>query len=114
MKYTRALIIDEPWIGLILDGKKVLEMRSRHTKVHGMIGLIKKGSGLIVGEAWLDDSVKLSKPKVFKGGHCIDYDNNPGLKKYNIAWPLSQVKKYITPIPYKHPQGAVIWVVVNE
>jgi hypothetical protein len=30
--------------------------------------------------------------------------------KWDVPWQLSNVKKYEKPIPYKHPQGAVIWV----
>jgi len=59
MDFDRALIIDEPWISKILSGEKTLEMRSRHTKIRGRIGLIRKGSGLIVGDVWLDDSIKI-------------------------------------------------------
>jgi hypothetical protein len=109
----RALIIDEPWISKILSGKKRFEMRSRHTNIRGRIGLIKKGSGLIVGEAYLENSVKLKQPFMYKEAHRIDYDKNPELYKYNIAWLLHDVKKYAKPIPYDHPQGAVIWVKIN-
>ncbi|MCK4793051.1 MAG: hypothetical protein KAV87_55490 [Desulfobacteraceae bacterium] len=112
MQYSRALIIGEPWIDKILARDKLLEMRSRHTKMQGQIGLIRKGSGLIVGEAWLYPSVELIEPESFKVLHGIDYAAFPELLKYNIAWPLGQVKSYDAPIPYDHPQGAVIWVKV--
>lgn len=112
MKIDRALIIADPWIDLILDGKKRLEMRSRHTNIRGRIGLIRKGSGLIVGDVWLSDSVLLSKPALLKDGHCIDYEDNPELEKYNVAWVLSEPRRYCPEIPYRHPQGAVTWVKV--
>ena len=50
---SRALVVDQPWVGLIADGAKVWEMRTRPTKVRGWIGLIEKGTGTIIGVAYL-------------------------------------------------------------
>jgi len=109
----RALIIDGPWISKILSGEKTWEMRSRGTTVRERIGLIQKGSGLIVGEVDLVNVLKYL-PKVIlynrKDRHGIDYRNNADLLKYNIAWVLENAEKYAEPIPYSHPRGAVIWV----
>ncbi len=55
MKPDRALIVRKPWIDLILDEGKDMEMRSRKTKIHGQIGLIEAGSGLIMGEIRMTD-----------------------------------------------------------
>ena len=52
---TQGLIIDEPWIGYILTGRKKWEMRSRATQKRGSIALIRKGSGLVVATATLSD-----------------------------------------------------------
>ena len=49
----RGLIIDEPFISEILNGSKTWEMRSRHTDRRGLIALIAKGSGAVVGAATL-------------------------------------------------------------
>jgi hypothetical protein len=40
----RGLIIREPWISLILSGKKTWEMRSKSCPQRGVIALILKGS----------------------------------------------------------------------
>lgn len=112
MNFDRALIVAEPWISKILSGKKTFEMRSRNTNIRGRIGLIKKGSGLIVGSAELVDCFKLKNPEMSQSAHGIDYSNNPELYKYNYAWCLHNHVKFKKPIPYKHPQGAVIWVKV--
>lgn len=53
----KGLIIDEPWIGKILRGEKVWEMRTTATAVRGRIALIRKGSGTVVGTANLIDSI---------------------------------------------------------
>lgn len=114
MNYDRALIIGEPWISKILSHEKTWEMRSRKTNIRGRIGLIRKGSGLIVGDAYLSNSVTIIKNKlhVVSQYHCIDYNSNQELLKYHVAWELMSVNKYDKPIPYEHPRGAVIWVKV--
>src|SRR5947209_18338036 len=48
---VKALIIREPWIGHILSGAKTWEMRTSKTSLRGRIGLIRKGSGVVVGVA---------------------------------------------------------------
>jgi hypothetical protein len=49
-KPTRGLIVRQPHIDRILDGKKTWEIRGSKTAVEGRIALIQGGSGLIVGE----------------------------------------------------------------
>ena len=51
----KGLIIREPWIGMILAGRKTWEMRSRQTPYRGRIGLIRKGTGMVVGIAEIVD-----------------------------------------------------------
>jgi hypothetical protein len=108
----RALIIDSFWIELILSGLKIWEMRTDMTNVRGRIGLIKKGSGLVVGEAELTDSL----PPL----PACDYFHYTPLHritkrddvahKWRYPWVLKNAKRYDSPIPYSHPQGAVVWV----
>jgi hypothetical protein len=47
----KGLIIDDPWISLILAGEKTWEMRSTATQQRGLIALIRKGTGTVVGTA---------------------------------------------------------------
>lgn len=108
----RALIIDQPWIGMILNGQKVWEMRSRRTNICEKIGLIERGTGLIVGECWLTGSLDPIETRgaaaLTKELHCVD--DFELLKKWKYPWQLSDVKEYERPIPYRHPKGAVTWV----
>lgn len=109
----RALIVKQPHISKILSGEKTLEMRSTSTNVRGRIALIEQGTGLIVGKCFLENSFEyftfdLSKPKL-RRMHCIDYEAHPEYKRYKHGWLLSDAE-VIEPIPYTHPQGAVIWV----
>jgi ASCH domain len=109
----KALIIDTPWINYLLEGKKTWEMRSTATKIRGTIYLVKKGSGLIVGTANVVDSLgPFSEQELFQNidKHCIPKEKIPSILKWCYAWVLEDIKALDKPIPYNHPQGAVIWV----
>jgi len=107
----RALIIRQPWIDLILSGEKTWEMRSRSTSARGRIGLIEQGTGLIVGEVCIVGVIKNATSQTLfmqQYKHCVK--DLSALEKWNNAWILSGAKRYDTPIPYRHPKGAVTWV----
>lgn len=109
----KGLIIRKFWLDKIFDEGKIWEMRSRKTNVRGTILLIESGSGMIVGEVDLIDCIKLDETSKKN-----NYDKHKVLlteilEKYNFAWVLENAKRYKKPIPYKHPQGAVIWVNTN-
>ncbi|WP_281975144.1 hypothetical protein [Halobacillus litoralis] len=40
-----GLLVQAPWIDLLLAGSKIWEIRGSNTKKRGRIGLIKSGSG---------------------------------------------------------------------
>lgn len=108
--YDRALIIKREWLSRIFDFGKVWEMRSRNTKIRGKIHLIESGSGLVVGECTLVDSIKVKPEMAAANKHCHHVDDLPLLEKWCYAWVIQDAKRYETPIPYDHPMGAVIWV----
>lgn len=115
MPEIKGLIIDTPAIDKILSGRKTWEMRSSHTKVRGMIALIKKGSGTVVGVAHLVDSLgPFSKEELLasQDRHLISSQrlDDPKVEKWNHAWVLKDVKPLVRPVPYTHPNGAVKWV----
>lgn len=107
----KGLIIKQPWIDLILDGKKDWEIRGNNTSIRGKIYLIQSGSGLITGEVELVDSLYLTldEYKTSQNHHCIENTFQFPYKK-TYAWVLKNPVRYKEPIPYKHPMGAVIWV----
>ena len=116
---SRALVVDQPWVGLIADGAKVWEMRTRRTKLRGWIGLIEKGTGTIIGVAYLKDSL----PPLQRGKHQLHYRKHrvrsqPGHKsykgKYLFPWVMAKAFRLPKPVPYKHPSGAVIWVTLSD
>ncbi|OMF37453.1 hypothetical protein BK133_05195 [Paenibacillus sp. FSL H8-0548] len=107
----KGLIIKSPWIEKILAGEKVWEIRGSNTKIRGTIALIKSGSGMIYGTVVLIKSFQVTDEAYNQGGkhHCIpgNYENR---YKKRYVWELSSPQLYDKPIPFKHPQGAVIWV----
>ena len=112
---TRGLIIDEPWISLILSGKKTWEMRSTGTRKRGPIGLIRKGSGQVVGAAELVDSLPaLSREDYAKTEQLhripIEFQSAAILRRRVRPWVLAAARPLPKPIPYQHGSGPVIWV----
>lgn len=115
----RGLIIEERWLKHILGRKKDWELRSRSTRIRGKIALIQKGSGLIVGTAFLLDSIPRSLPYLSRHKNRHQCDRNE-LIKYSHGkrelhtWVLKKVKRLKHPVPYTHPQGAVTWVTLPD
>lgn len=109
----KALIIDEPWIGLILKGEKTWEMRSGPWKHRGLIGLIRKGSGQVVGVAELiGNRPPLTSAKAYADAypfHRIPMDRQPSALAggWTTAWILQNARPLRQPIRYSHPKGAV-------
>lgn len=109
----KALIIDEPWLSKILSGEKTWELRTTHCHKRGWVGLIRKGSGLIVGIANVvgsrgplpDDVLRAST-----GLHCVPTDILLPNSTYRFAWILAEARALQRAVPYTHRSGAVKWV----
>jgi hypothetical protein len=112
----KALIIDEPWIGLILKGEKIWEMRKKTCHQRGQIALIRKGSGHVVGVATLVDSLAPLMDRESYAAterfHRIppDRQERAFADGWRTPWVLSNACGLRRPVPYSHPSGAVIWV----
>ncbi|WP_106744678.1 hypothetical protein [Yoonia maritima] len=115
MDVTRGLIIADPWIGHILEGRKNWEMRSQATSIRGWFGLIQKGSGHVVGLARLVDCGKALPPSEMIANiahHQIPEDmiRRGEVSKWVIPWKLADIIPLERPVPYQHKSGAVTWV----
>jgi hypothetical protein len=116
----KALIIDEPWIGLILAGSKTWEMRKTGCTHRGLIALIKKGSGQIVGTAEVVDSLK----PIVSSAEYAQAEPKHGIPParqaqafndgWRTPWVLANARALGQPVPYSHPSGAVIWVNLDQ
>ena len=113
-KVTAGLIILEPHISNILNGYKTIELRKMNHKKHvgNRIALLE--GGMIRGYADLVDVIYYSSKKDLikdqKKHRASEwmYDNDDF--SYRYGYILENVKKLEKPKPYKHPQGAQIWV----
>ena len=109
----KGLVIDEPWVSMIVAGQKTWEMRSRNTMVRGRIGLIKKGSKTVIGVADLVGTVpKLSllALRASASKHQVPASQIDEDFKHNTAWVLERARPLGQPVPFRFPAGAVIWV----
>jgi len=116
---TKGLIIATPHIERIMSGEKTWEMRSTATKQRGSVALIRKGSGQVVGTVEITGCTeKLSRVQMLdeQRRHRIDAaDIASGVEdNWNRGWILQDARPLVTPIPYRHPFGAVIWVTLDE
>jgi hypothetical protein len=107
----RGLIVRKEWLDLIYDGLKIMEMRSTRTNIRGRIALIEAGTGLITGETKLIDCGKaMTRVQALGCYHMHQVKDMSLIDKWKYPWILAEPYKYMEPIPYKHPRGAVIWV----
>lgn len=115
MRIAKALIVAEPWIGHLLAGQKTWEMRSQGASHRGWFGLIRKGSGTVVGVARLVDvGASLSQQQMLNtiDKHCIPREMilKGEVDRWTVPWKLADVRRLATPVPYRHKSGAVTWV----
>ena len=113
----RALLIRQPWIDMILEGMKTWELRGSRTSVRGGIGLIASRSGTVIGVCDLVDCVgPLSdeelRSNAVKAGMTPEEATSAYRQTY--AWVVSNARRLATPVPYRHPSGAIIWVKLEE
>lgn len=117
MIIKKALIIKRNWLDLILFGQKTFEIRSSNTNIRGNIALIESGSGFIVGRCNIIDSFELDKSNIKEIllKSCIENEKIIySMYKRPFVWIIDDAFRYNTPIEYKHPKGAVIWVDIEK
>lgn len=108
---NRALVVRKPYAGMIVDGEKVWEMRSRPTNIRGRVGIIEARSGTIIGEVDLVDCwVNLSQQQLLENISKHKVFDSWLLTHWPIAWVFDNAERYDKPVPYVHPHGAVGWV----
>lgn len=118
MNTLSAIPIREPWIDMILDGKKKWEIRSKFTKKIGPVALIRAGSGTVVGTAHLAEVIQLTPQLAYEKYAIMGFRTLTKAEAKDLdgqyAWVLKGVVRFKNPVPYKHPSGAVTWVTLDE
>ena len=97
-----GLLIRTPFVDWILDGQKTWEIRSRRTARRGRIGLIRSGSGLVLGEAELVDVVgELTRKQLRDNAAKMNMDPSEAWtpEAPTFAWVLTYAKRYAKPVP---------------
>jgi predicted kinase len=110
----RALIIRSPHIDKILDGMKAWEIRSARTKIREQVGLIRSGSGTVIGVCDVVDCIPILTDEQFRR-NARKAGSKPsevglGYYKNTFAWVLANPQYLKAPVPYKPRTGAIIWV----
>lgn len=119
LSVDKALIIADPWISLILSGQKDWEMRSTSASHRGWFGLIWKGLGAVYGVARLVDVKPAQSPEqmieAFESHRIPEEMIRSGeVSTWNTPWVLADVRRLTTPVRYRHKNGAVTWVNLEE
>jgi predicted kinase len=114
-KYSmRALLIHSPHIEKILDGRKTWEIRSARTNIREQVGLIRSGSGSIIGVCDVVDCIgPLTEDQFRKNARRAGMKPSEASLGYDdktFAWVLANPQYLKAPVSYKHPTGAIIWV----
>ena len=110
----RALIIRPEPLEKVFAGTKTWEIRNMPTNIRGTIGLIASRSGMVLGTRELVDVKGPLRYSEFRdnarkwGGKASEVGRDTHLHYY--AWVIRNAKRFRTPIPYRHPSGAIIWV----
>ena len=110
----RALLIKSPHIEKILGGKKIWEMRGSRTNIRETVGLIRSGSGTVIGVCDVVDCIgPLTAGEYRKNARKAGTTPSEAIIGYygkTFAWVLKNPRNLKAPVPYKHPSGAIIWV----
>lgn len=112
----KALIVKEYWGRLILDNKKTWEIRGSGTRIRGRVGIIFSGTGKIFGSVNICNSAALTCEDFnsYREKHYIYEKFNDLPYKKPFIWEMEKGIWFPSPITYKHPQGAVIWINLNQ
>ncbi|MBD5468895.1 MAG: ASCH domain-containing protein [Lachnospiraceae bacterium] len=112
----KAFIVKEHWGNLILDGEKPWEIRGTSTQIRGRVGVVFSGTGMIQGSVEVVGSSLLLKEdfELFRKYHHVpgNFEELPYEKPH--IWYLKDAIRFVKPVPYQHPRGAVIWVNIGD
>lgn len=112
---SQGLVIADPWVDLILSGRKTWEIRGESVSKRGPFAILRKGSGTIAGVANLVDvrgPLSLEELRKSNHLHAVPVDRFANGYRYAKphAWVFGDVVRLTRPIKYRHPNGAVKWV----
>ena len=89
-----CLFVKAPFAGWIVDRVKLIEYRTKSTNIRGRIGIIESGTGTVIGDAELINSVYNSTQNIY-------------------TWLLRSPRRYAKPIAFEHKHGCVTWAILD-
>jgi hypothetical protein len=100
---------------MIVTGIKTWEIRGSNTKIRGTVGIIAGGTGKVIGMCDIVDvrgplSLEEYKNSYKQRGLSFLHDSSSLPYNQTYAWVIEKARAFDEPIPYLHPNGAVIWV----
>lgn len=99
----KGLVVKSPHIERMLDGEKTWGIRSKNTTIRGTIDIIDS------------KEISLQEYQDNEKYHYVSKDDGFVLNYKKIyAWVVRNPVRFKQQKPYKHPQGAVIWVNLDE
>ncbi len=114
----RALVVRQPWAGMIAGGRKRWEIRGNATGIREWIAIAAAGTGTIVGICRLADvRGPLDWESYADAWRLWGGDERPTARlpyRRTYAWVLEGASTIEPPIAYRHPAGAVIWVRLEQ
>jgi ASCH domain. len=118
-RLERCLLVKDPHATSILTGRKFWEIRGSATKVRGRVGIAKSGTGMIFGSVEVFGSREVTLSDLLHSESLPPDEHEMFARvgqvyKQPHAWELRDAVVYDNPVPYRHPQGAVIWVTLNK
>lgn len=112
---THGLIVLKQYVDKILAGTKTWEIRGKATQRRGPIALIESKSGHVVGTSEIIDVVgPLTLRELRRNASRSGFlpDELPYATTY--AWVVRNARRLAEPVWYRHPSGAVIWVLLDD
>lgn len=115
-KGASILIVQQPWIGLLLSGQKTLEIRGKPcSKPAGerVYLALSGGGGIVLGSvAFVACHGPLGTPEWARRApeHCVEAAKLPYPTTY--AWEVGAPVRFHKPVPYHHKPGVVVWAVM--
>ena len=106
-KGDKILVIKEPWLSLILDGRKKMEIRGSALRAGKyFLGRAKK----IYGEMTTGPPRHIPDSQAFRQLQALHRVSGPCPYKKTFGLPILRVRSIAQRVSYKHPRGAIVVV----
>ena len=111
---TRGMPVFPEPLTKTLSGKKTWQIRPRVPHIRGPVALIESGTQTVVGTCRIVDCLgPLTREQRRTGWRKAGLPPGRVLSADDYVWVLRDVRRMRTRIPYRHPRGAVTWVLLD-